>query len=327
MVQIAIWAATMAGAAAAEPAFQSPLVLPATPSGLAIRAPLNSIAMAGKRLVVAGQRGHILHSDDGKTWAQAAVPLSADLTGLSFPTPKLGWAVGHEGSVLHTADSGATWHKQLEGARIADLLARQTGQPAGPDQPLLDVWFEDDKKGFAIGAFNLILRTEDGGKTWASWADRVDNPKAMHLYAIRPAAGTLFMVGEQGLVLKFDRAAQRFTRVALPYQGTLFGVTGNNNMALVFGLRGNAFRTTDAGASWTKVETGLQAGLTSGVVRTDGSVLLASQTGQLLLSVDEGATFRRIPLPNPAPVFTLADAGNGNVAMAGFGGVRLESLK
>jgi photosystem II stability/assembly factor-like uncharacterized protein len=47
----------------------------------------------------------------------------------------------------------------------------------GADKPFLDVWFEDEKKGFAIGAFNLILRTEDGGKTWTPWLDRIDNPR------------------------------------------------------------------------------------------------------------------------------------------------------
>jgi photosystem II stability/assembly factor-like uncharacterized protein len=37
------------------------------------------------RLVTAGQRGHVLYSDDGKTWVQAEVPLSSDLTALSLP--------------------------------------------------------------------------------------------------------------------------------------------------------------------------------------------------------------------------------------------------
>ncbi|AMO25508.1 glycosyl hydrolase [Ramlibacter tataouinensis] len=313
MVQAATWAAITMGTASAQPVFQAPLAVPAAKSALAMQAQLNALAMAGKRIVAAGQRGHILYSDNGKDWVQAEVPLSTDVTALSFPDAKKGWAVAHPGVVLNTTDGGATWSKQF--------LVRDA------DKPLLDVWFEDDRKGFAIGAFNLILRTEDGGKSWTSWADRVDNPKAMHLYGIRPAGGTLFMVGEQGLVLKLDRASQRFIRVPLPYEGTLFGVTGSANMTLVYGLRGNAFRTTDGGANWSKVETGVTAGLTGGVVRADGSVVLASQAGQLLLSIDDGATFRRIPLLNPAPVFTLADAGNGNLGLAGFGGVRLESLK
>jgi photosystem II stability/assembly factor-like uncharacterized protein len=157
--------------------------------------------------------------------------------------------------------------------------------------------------------------------------DRVDNPKGMHLYAIRPAGGSVFIVGEQGLVLKLDRERQRFTRLALPYQGTLFGVVGSPKMTLVFGLRGNAWRSTDGGASWSKVETGLSAGLASGIVRADGSVVLVSQAGQVLLSTDDGASFARVKVASAAPAFAVADTGRGAVAVAGMGGVRIEVVK
>ncbi|WP_233575558.1 WD40/YVTN/BNR-like repeat-containing protein [Noviherbaspirillum saxi] len=337
----------IAASATAEPVFQSPLVQPAVKSALALRAPLNALAMAGKRLVTAGQRGHILYSEDGKNWTQAEVPVSSDLTALSFPSPLQGWAVGHKGVVLHTIDGGATWAKQLDGKQAADLLAKYYGKSAhasdaaaaklkqdaegfaaqGADKPFLDVWFEDDKNGFVVGAFNLILRTEDGGQSWTPWMDRVDNPKALHLYAIRPAGGTVFIAGEQGLVLKYDRAQRRFTGVELPYRGTLFGVTGTPAMALVYGLRGNAYRSTDGGANWTKVDTGVNAGLTGGLVRADGSVVLASQAGQVLVSTDAGASFNRVKVATAAPTFSVAEAGNGAVALAGLGGVRVEALK
>lgn len=321
--------AAVASAAPAEPVFREPLELPALKSELAIRVPLNALALAGSRLVVAGQRGHILYSGDGKTWVQAEVPLGADLNALHFPTPQLGWAVGHEGAVLHSTDGGATWQRQLDGRQIGALLAKHSGQAAdaGADKPLLDVWFEDDKKGWAVGAFNLILRTEDGGKTWASWTDRTDNPKGLHLYAVRPAGSTVFIVGEQGLVLKLDRQKQRFVNVPLPYPGTLFGVVGNDRMVLVFGLRGNALRSTDGGASWTKVETGVEAGLSSGIVRANGSVLLVSQAGHVLLSTDNGATFGRAKVDVSAPAFAVTETAGGAVALAGIGGVRVESIK
>jgi photosystem II stability/assembly factor-like uncharacterized protein len=339
--------AVVAGPAAAGPAFQSPLAQPAVSSALALRAPLNALAAAGTRLVAAGQRGHILYSDDGKNWTQAAVPVSSDLTAMSFPSPRQGWAVGHEGVILHTIDGGASWTKQLDGKGAAALLVERYGKAhaddpvaqrmqqdaeafaaQGADKPFLDVWFEDDRKGFVVGAFNLILRTEDGGQSWTPWMDRVDNPKGLHLYAIRPAGGSVVIAGEQGLVLKLDRATQRFAGVALPYQGTLFGVTGTPGMTLVFGLRGNAWRSTDAGASWIKVDTGVSAGLTSGIVRRDGSVVLASQAGQVLLSTDAGASFRKVKVAAQAPTFALAEVGGrAAVTLAGLGGVRQEILK
>ncbi|MGH8810340.1 MAG: WD40/YVTN/BNR-like repeat-containing protein, partial [Noviherbaspirillum sp.] len=137
----------------------------------------------------------------------------------------------------------------------------------------------------------------------------------------------VFIVGEQGLVQKLDREAQRFAGLALPYQGTLFGVTGTPGMTLVYGLRGNAYRSIDGGANWTKVDTGMNAGLASGVLRADGSVVLVSQAGQVLLSTDDGASFNRVKVATAAPAFAMADVGKGTIALAGVGGVRIEMLK
>ncbi|MBD9679476.1 glycosyl hydrolase [Pseudomonas sp. PDM18] len=336
--------AVLAGQVQAQPTFVPPLAQPAVQSPLAARVPLNALVLAGQRLVAAGQRGHILYSDDGQHWTQAQVPVSSDLTALAFPSASQGWAVGHEGVILHSDDGGRTWSRQLDGPQIADLLMRQYGHPADPadpeaarlqrdaeaavaqgaDKPLLDVWFEDERNGYALGAFNLILRTSDGGQHWTPWLEYVSNPRGMHLYAMRPAMGTLFVVGEQGLVLKFDATTQRFLPLEFPYQGTLFGLVGSADAVLVYGLRGNAYRSIDGGASWHKVETGTDAGLTSGAVLADGTIVLASQAGELLHSRDGGATFQRVKLARVAPNFAVAPAPQAGVALAGIGGVRLE---
>ena len=131
----------------------------------------------------------------------------------------------------------------------------------GADKPFLDVWFADATNGYVVGAYNLIFRTADGGKTWEPWFDRTDNPKFFNLYAIRPAAGDLYIAGEGGLVLKLDAAAQRFNALAVPYKGSFFGVAAAGNSVLVFGLRGNVFRSDNGGATWTKVDAGLPAAI------------------------------------------------------------------
>ncbi|WP_449433473.1 YCF48-related protein [Pseudomonas putida] len=344
--QLAFMLAVLAGQVLAQETFIAPMDKPAVQSALAIKAPLNALAYAANRLIAAGQRGHILYSDDGKAWTQAQVPVSSDITALSFPSASQGWAVGHEGVILHSSDAGQTWSRQLDGRQIIDLLVQHYGNPVNPDdpqaqrlkedaeffttqgadKPLLDVWFENENNGFAIGAFNLILRTEDAGKSWTPWLDRVDNPRGMHLYGLHPAAGTLFIVGEQGLVLKLDRASGRFVRLELPYEGTLFGVLGDDQRVLVYGLRGNAWRSLDGGANWSKIDTGIDAGITGGVIAADGSIVLASQAGQLLRSSDHGASFQHVKVDRIAPNFALAPAADGAVALAGLGGVRVQSL-
>jgi hypothetical protein len=67
------------------------------------------------RMVTAASAATFLYSDDGKTWVQAEVPLSSDLTARPFPSAQQGWAVGHEGVDPAHRDGGATWSKQLDG--------------------------------------------------------------------------------------------------------------------------------------------------------------------------------------------------------------------
>jgi photosystem II stability/assembly factor-like uncharacterized protein len=336
-------------APAAAPAAELPDVLdtPAATSAFARTGLLNGLARAGKRVVAVGQRGHVLYSDDaGRTWVQAKVPVSSDLVAVTFPTPSHGWAVGHDGVVLHSADAGATWIRQLDGrsagqamvawyaaeaakggsgdaAKLLDEAKRFAEQ--GAENPFLDVWFENERTGFVVGAFNLILRTADGGKTWEPWLHRTDNPKTLHLYAIRPAGGALYIAGEQGLLLKLDAQSGRFRALELPYQGTLFGVTGSAKSAVVFGLRGNAFRSADGGKTWQKIETGLQVGLTGGAVDA-GRLVLVSQAGHVLVSADDGASFKPLKVERPAPAAAVIGAEENAIVIAGPRGVSAQPL-
>lgn len=315
----------------AEPVFQDPLDMPPMQSALAIFAPLNSVTKAGPRLVAVGLRGIILYSDDqGTSWQQASTPSSTDLTSVFFATAQQGWAVGHQGVVLHTTDGGLSWKRQLDGLHIGELLRRQAGNGVGQvppegstDFPLLDVWFEDANTGFVVGAFNLILHTEDGGKTWSSWSARTQNPKGLHLYAIRPAGNELFVVGELGLVMRLDRLGQRFRALGTPYNGSYFNLVGTAQMVLAIGLRGNAYRSTDNGDSWQKVDTGSSASLASGTVRADGTIALVSLAGDVLLSHDQARSFKRLEIARPAPFFGVADAGAAGLSLVGMRGVRL----
>ena len=68
-------------------------------SAKASRTLLLDVAHAGARLVVVGDHGHILLSDDqGKTWSQARVPTRQLLTAVFFVDEQHGWAVGHDPS-------------------------------------------------------------------------------------------------------------------------------------------------------------------------------------------------------------------------------------
>lgn len=329
---------------------QDRLDRPAIRSPLAAKTLLNGVTTAGKRLLCVGQRGHIVYSDDqGKSWLQASVPVRSDLLAVYFPTPVQGWAVGHDGVVLHSIDGGVTWARQFDGRTAAQVMVRYYEENAkknrsdgtlqniaaemasyveqGADKPFLDVWFEDETTGYTVGAYNLIFRTTDGGKTWIPLFDRIENPKRLHLYAIRPVGPDLFVSGEQGSVFKLDRQTGCFKALKTPYKGTFFGVTGKPGAVVVFGIRGNVFLSRDGGASWQKVDTGVPAALTGGTVTGDGRIVLVSQAGHVLVSGDDGRSFRTLKIERPVPATAVTALDNNTLALASLSGAKVQSIK
>jgi photosystem II stability/assembly factor-like uncharacterized protein len=231
---------------------------------------LLGIARADGRLVVVGDRGIILTSGDGAKWEQVASPVHATLTAVSFVDAQHGWIVGHDATILHTADGGRTW--ALQNFRPED------------NKPLLGVLGLDAQRAYAIGAYGLFLATADGGKTWS----QVDAPElladGLHANAmIRLGNGQLFVAGETGLLgLSPDGAS--WQRLKLPYEGSLFGALPRGEKgALVFGLRGNVYASDDVAAGkWTRVDTQTLQSMFGGALLPDGAAVLVGADGEVL---------------------------------------------
>ncbi|MHC8351382.1 WD40/YVTN/BNR-like repeat-containing protein [Pseudomonas sp. RT4P38] len=278
------------------------------------------VVHAGKRLVAVGDRGHILYSDDqGATWTQAKVPTRQLLTSVFFVDDKHGWAVGHDAQILASEDGGVTWTKQFE-----DLKR---------ESPLLDVWFQDVNSGFAVGAYGALLETIDGGKNWEDASDRLDNEDQFHLNGIAAVKDAgLFIVGEQGSMFRSADWGQTWEKLEGPYEGSLFGVIGTAqaNTLLAYGLRGNLFRSTDFGTSWEPIELkaargALEFGLSGATLLDDGSIVIVGNGGSVISSNDNGESFSVFNRPDRISVSAVTAAGNGNLILAGQGGVRVTS--
>lgn len=344
---VALVLALCAGTSPATAAFVDPLDAPAQPSNKAQSSILIGVTQTPSgRWVAVGRRGHILYSDDAESWKQAAVPVSVDLVAVQFPTATNGWAVGHGGIILHSSDSGKTWTKQLDGKQLADLLIQhwkplaahadedhpsptyalqdaERFKEEGPGRPFLDVHFIDEKTGYAAGAYNLLLRTNDGGAHWQVLADLTDNPSAFHFNAVQVVEGSAYLVGEQGLLLKEDPATHRFTAIPTPYNGTWFGLIARSDFLLLFGLRGSAYLSHNQSHDWTKVNTGTDSTITSGVSLPDGRIALATADGELLISQrNEPDHFLRATPANTPPIYGIAAvAGEPSVVAVGPSGI------
>ena len=325
---------------------QDVLDRPALISPRASNSVLLAVTRAGKRLLAVGERGIVLFSDDSAaSWRQAQVPVSVSLTNLRFATDTQGWAVGHSGVVLHTEDGGASWSKQMDGRQAAKAMlqaaekaasvrndAKTRGQlrdaqrmlDEGPDKPFFDVYFSDESHGFIVGAYGLFFMTQDGGKTWLPWRSHIDHPNDKHLYCINAIGPTLFIAGEEGTLYRSVDAGQSFVGIKTPYDGSYFGVLPlPGNRVVVYGLRGNAYWSDDAGEHWRRSETGIgtHATFAAGLALADGSVVLASQGGEVLRSTNGGRSFQALPVTHPFPFSGVVQASDDKLLLSGNRGI------
>jgi len=278
---------------------------------LASRSLLLDAVSDGNRLIVVGDRGHVLLSEDGgSSWTQIPVPTRSMLTAVASPDGKHVWAVGHDQVILHSTDGGRTW-----------VLQRYVPQE---HVPLLDVWFGDPEHGVAVGAYGLLLETRDGGRTWTH---RLFDEEERHGNAIvQGPAGTLFIPAEFGIVFRSRDNGSTWEAVSTPYRGSFFNALAlPDGAVLVFGLRGNVYRSADGGDVWEKVPTETTASLQGGSLLPDGSVMIVGLSGAVLASQDGGRSFRPFNRPDRKALSTVVPVGPHDILLVGEAGLQREA--
>jgi photosystem II stability/assembly factor-like uncharacterized protein len=303
---------------AAPAAAADPSALPAELMPKAAQSLLLDATQTPSGYFVAGERGHVLTSGDGKQWTQLALPTRSTFTTIATADGQL-WAGGHDGVIVHSADGGKGWQVQRR-----DPYALAPGQDSADHDlqqgaPLLDLLFTDAQHGFAVGAYSLMLRTEDGGATWTAVKALPDgagtepapvaeasesgvftaedlqlgaeeNP---HFNAIaRTGSGALAVVGERGTFLRSRDNGTTWEKVSFPYAGSLFGVLAwEGDHILAYGLRGNVYESLDLGSTWTKVDSGVATNLMGGVALPDGGAALVGSNGAVVVRTKAGEPF------------------------------------
>jgi photosystem II stability/assembly factor-like uncharacterized protein len=283
-------------------------VMPLTAKGL-----LLDVYHTGERYIAVGDRGGIIASADGKQWTQVPVPVRAALTAVYFADPKNGWAVGHDAAIVATSDGGQTWALQ----HFAPDL----------EKPFLDVLFLDATHGFAVGAYGLFLKTEDG-KTWTEVDAPAIREEEVHFNAlIKLGNGSLFIAGESGMLALSSDQGATWKKVGSPYDSSLFGALPvGDKGAVIFGLRGNVYLTQDvAGNKWTKLETNSVASMFGGAVLADGRLAMVGLNGVIFLATADGKIdVQQAPTGTP---LSAAVPLNGGLLAVGESGVQALALR
>ncbi len=266
---------------------------------LAAQSLLLDATHAGPRLVAVGEFGHVLLSDDdGASWRQAGrVPTRTTLTAVTFVDARLGWAVGHGGQILHTADGGETW-------------AVQYGEFAGTDS-LFSVWFENATHGIAVGPYGYALTTRDGGKSWEQFyvADGEDGER--HLNQVFAGAdGRIYIAAEVGGVFLSDDEGATWRLVQTPYDGSLWGgAVRRDGSVIVVGMVGHALVSGDRGENWTELATGTDQSLTDVDELDDGRVVLVGLGGAVAIG-DTALKFEATIRPDRQFATSVLHAGD-----------------
>ncbi len=335
----ALVGAAIASQSATTAGFIDNLDLPARMSSLATKAPVLSLArVEGDVVVGIGQRGHILRStDNGQSWQQVASPVSSDLVIVRFPAPNVGVIVGHDGVILRSTDGGQQWSRVLDGRTLPAMLVKhyeelqasgatterleqvlnevRMYEQDGMTPPFLSLHFKNAQEGWAAGQFGLLLHTTDGGASWTPRMEHADNPDGYAIHDFSDTGNGLFVAGELGLLLKYDPATQKFERLQSEYPGTWFGIMGQGDTVVAYGLRGNVYRSLDAGQNWQKLDVGTQRSLNKGLMLPDGRAVLFNDQGKAFWGKDQ---FEPLALAGTqGTVYDALTTSGGDLILAG----------
>tara|TARA_R110002049_G_scaffold309203_1_gene518532 strand:+ start:303 stop:1430 length:1128 start_codon:yes stop_codon:yes gene_type:complete len=223
----------------------------------------------------------------------------------------------------------AAFEAALDDARMDLEDAALTLEEPVFTEPLLDVWFEDGNRGWAVGAFGTFIGTTDGGQHWSDHSERLDNPDEFHLNAIiGDGEGQVFIAGEGGLMFRSGNSGATWESLEPFYDGSWFGLVFEpvSRALLVFGLRGNLFRSPDFGRSFERVPVDTHISLAGGGADKSGRVVITGGVGTVLYSAGGARQFRRSMLEDGLSL-SSGIPRNGRLVLVGQGGARVYEVQ
>lgn len=225
-------------------------------------------------------------------------------------------AVGERGVVMLSDDQGKTFRQ---------------AQDVPVDVTLTSVSFVDERQGWAVGHWGVVLATRDGGETWDLQRKDVQEDRplfAVHFFDARNGV----VVGLWSLVLVTADAGATWRSVALPPpEGSkkadlnLLGLFADDRGRVYAAAeRGMVLRSDDRGASWTYAATGYKGSFWTGLALPGGVLLAGGLRGSLYRSADEGRTWVRIETGSKSSITAMA-VHEGRVVAVGLDGLVLRS--
>jgi photosystem II stability/assembly factor-like uncharacterized protein len=282
------------------------------------------IVDSNSRAVAVGERGQVLVSESRSEWRQVdGVPTRATLTAVDAVDENV-WAVGHDGTILHSGDGGLAWTVQR-----ADVLRPPSDDEEwNPRQgvPLLDILMLDTQRGFAVGAYSLMLRTEDGGATWTpvdvttAPADDMADAAAIDDGATAegdaPAEGDdayddeSWTIAEDELILD-EETDPHFNGIVRTGSGALF----------IVAERGAGFRSRDGGTTWERIQLPYQGSMFGAIGFEADHLVAYGMRGNAFETTDLGDNWSELATGTDLSLMGGAGLPGGGVVLVGVNGI------
>lgn len=322
-----------------------------------------------RKIIAVGDTGTIIKSfDGGNNWVYEPIPgFRSNLNDVYFPAPDFGVIVGDSfppfggPPIVFSGDSGATFspwgggNTALTGINLnsawmpekdpdkAVLVGDQgtivstttKGQSfSTPISPVTvdisDVWFFDDKNGFASGPNGTLLRTKDCGDTWSL----VIVPSPLNrdiITVIFPDSSKGYFGGSNGLLFGTDDGGLSFT----PYQSGVFpnltDVTFlDDSFGIAVGGFGTILHTANGGNDWIAppipptfhpFESATTARLADQRSKLWAAGGTFGDSARIFCSSDSGMSWKPQPVPSPFKFFDITFRDSLNGFAVGLNGV------
>lgn len=205
--------------------------------------------------------------------------LSFPLNDVDFATDNIVFAVGGNGTILKSIDSGNNW----------------TRINSGTTSDLLHVQFVTSQIGYILGSYfnDVILKTENGGDIWFPLdLNKPDYPYTNNFYFVNELTG--FVVGNDGQIFKTSDGGRNWTFKDEGWDNYNSVFFVNEQVGYICGRSNTLIKTVDGGANWTDIDMtafGFNLSFYKIVFTNELTGYILASGGKLIRTTDGGVTW------------------------------------
>jgi photosystem II stability/assembly factor-like uncharacterized protein len=178
------------------------------------------------------------------------------------------WIVGYYGTVLHSADRGASWEIQRSGTKEA----------------LFQLDFTSDEEAWITGSYGTILHTQDGGRNWAPQPSGTQE----HLFSLALTTSREgWVVGSRGTILHTSDGGSSWLNRSIAEDIILnrtFFIS--QKQGWIVGEFGVIYQTRDGGKKWIKQKSPIEVSFVSGESRNLFGLIFPDSKGGWAFGLD-----------------------------------------